>query len=109
MDFGSNLKELRTQNGLTQLQLATRLGVTKSVVSFYERQERTPSPDILRKLAAVFHVSSDFLLGIDTVKRLDISGLDDNDIQLVSKLVDSLRKKNIKNNIQKIKTNWENN
>lgn len=98
MDFGSKLKELRTQNGLTQQQLATRLGVTKSVVSFYERQERTPSPDILRKLAAVFHVSSDFLLGIDTVKRLDISGLDDNDIQLVSMLVDSLRKKNIKNN-----------
>ena len=97
MDFGSKLKELRTQNGLTQQQLATRLGVTKSVVSFYERQERTPSPDILRKLAAVFHVSSDFLLGIDTVKRLDISGLDDNDIQLVSMLVDSLRKKNIKN------------
>lgn len=98
MDFGSKLKELRTQNGLTQQQLATRLGVTKSVVSFYERQERTPSPDILRKLAAVFHVSSDFLLDIDTVKRLDISGLDDNDIQLVSMLVDSLRKKNIKNN-----------
>lgn len=98
MDFGNKLKELRMQNGLTQQQLATQLGVTKSVVSFYERQERTPSPDILRKLAAVFHVSSDFLLGIDTVKRLDISGLDDNDIQLVSMLVDSLRKKNIKNN-----------
>ncbi len=96
MDFGSKLKELRTQNGLTQKQLADQLGVTKSVVSFYERQERTPSPDILRKLAAVFHVSSDFLLGIDTVKRLDISNLDDDDIQLVSLLVDRLRKKNSK-------------
>ena len=96
MDFGNKLKELRTQNGLTQQQLANQLGVTKSVVSFYERQERTPSPDILRKLAAVFHVSSDFLLGIDTVKRLDISDLDDDDIQLVSLLVDRLRKKNSK-------------
>ena len=96
MDFGNKLKELRTQNGLTQKQLADQLGVTKSVVSFYERQERTPSPDILRKLAAVFHVSSDFLLGIDTVKRLDISNLDDDDIQLVSLLVDRLRKKKSK-------------
>ena len=96
MDFGNKLKELRTQNGLTQKQLADQLGVTKSVVSFYERQERTPTPDILRKLAAVFHVSSDFLLGIDTVKRLDISNLDDDDIQLVSLLVDRLRKKNSK-------------
>lgn len=98
MDFGSRLKELRTESGLTQKQLADQIGVTKSVISFYERQERVPSPTILCKLAAVFHVSTDYLLNIDKVKRLDISGLDDNDIQLVSMLVDSLRKKNIKNN-----------
>lgn len=94
MDFGSKLKELRTQNGLTQQQLATQLGVTKSVVSFYERQERTPSPEVLRKMAAVFRVSTDFLLDIDSTKRLDVSDLDDDDIQLVSLLVDTLRKKN---------------
>lgn len=96
MDFGDKLKYLRQQAGLTQKQLADQLGVTKSVVSFYERSERTPSPDVLRKLAAVFHVSTDFLLDIDRVKRIDISGLDDNDILLVSMLVDTLRKKNIK-------------
>ena len=94
MDFGNKLKELRTQNGLTQQQLATQLGVTKSVVSFYERQERTPSPEVLRKMAAVFRVSTDFLLDIDSTKRLDVSDLDDDDIQLVSLLVDTLRKKN---------------
>ena len=71
MDFGSKLKELRIQNGLTQKQLSDQLGVTKSVVSFYERQERTPSPEVLRKMAAVFRVSTDFLLDIDTTKRLD--------------------------------------
>lgn len=98
MDFGSKLKNLRIQAGLTQQQLGDRIGLSKSVISFYERQERTPSPDILKKLAAVFHVSTDFLLDIDTVKRLDLSGLDDNDIQLVSTLVDTLRKKNEKNN-----------
>lgn len=96
MDFGDKLKDLRQQAGLTQKQLAERLGVTKSVISFYERSERTPSPDVLRKLAAVFHVSTDFLLDIDRVKRIDISGLDDNDIQLVTMLVDTLRKKNTK-------------
>ena len=96
MDFGNRLRELRTQAGLTQKQLANLLGVTKSVISFYERQERTPSPDILKKIAAVFHVSTDFLLDIDRVKRLDLSGLDDNDIQLVTMMVDTLRKKNIK-------------
>lgn len=96
MDFSDKLKDLRQQAGLTQKQLADQLGVTKSVVSFYERSERTPSPDVLRKLAAVFHVSTDFLLDIDKVKRIDISGLDENDIQLVTMLVDTLRKKNTK-------------
>ena len=91
MDFGNKLKELRLQAGLTQKQLADLIGVT-----FYERQERTPSPDVLKKLAAVFHVSTDFLLDIDKVKRLDISGLDENDIQIVSMMVDALRKKNHK-------------
>ena len=92
MDFGNKLKELRMQNGLTQQQLATQLGVTKSVISFYERQERTPSPEVLRKMASVFRVSTDFLLDIDSTKRLDVSDLDDDDIQLVSLLVDTLRK-----------------
>ena len=87
MDFGNKLKELRLQAGLTQKQLADLIGVT---------QERTPSPDVLKKLAAVFHVSTDFLLDIDKVKRLDISGLDENDIQIVSMMVDALRKKNHK-------------
>lgn len=96
MDFGNRLKELRLQAGLTQKQLADLIGVTKSVISFYERQERTPSPDVLKKLASVFHVSTDFLLDIDKVKRLDISGLDENDIQIVSMMVDALRKKNQK-------------
>lgn len=94
MDFGNKLKELRMQNGLTQQQLATQLGVTKSVISFYERQERTPSPEVLRKMAAIFRVSTDFLLDIDRTKRLDVSDLDDDDIQLVSLLIDTLRRKN---------------
>lgn len=63
-DFGIRLKELRLQAGMTQKQLAEQLGVTKSVVSFNELRERTPSLEILIKLASVFHVSCDFLLGI---------------------------------------------
>ena len=94
MDFGSKLNELRMQNGLTKQQLATQLCVTKSVISFYERQERTPSPEVLRKMAAIFRVSTDFLLDIDRTKRLDVSDLDDDDIQLVSLLIDTLRRKN---------------
>ena len=65
VDFGSTLKELRTQAGMTQQQLGDLIGVTKSVISFYELQERCPSPETLKRIAAVFHVSTDFLLGIE--------------------------------------------
>ena len=94
MDFGKRLKELRTQAGLTQKQLATQIGTSKSVVSFYENQERVPSPTVLVQLATVFHVSADFLLGIDNTERLDISGLDEDDKKVVSRMVEILRKKN---------------
>ena len=93
MDFGIRLKELRKQNGLTQQQLAERIGVTKSVISFYELKERAPSHDVLMKLSYIFHVSTDYLLGIERNKTVDVTGLDDEDIKAVQLIVDRLRNK----------------
>ena len=93
VDFGSKLKELRTQAGMTQQQLATLVGVTKSVISFYELRERAPSPDVLIKCAGIFHVSTDYLLGLDKSDTLDISGLSESDIAILRALVESLRQK----------------
>jgi len=94
-DFGTRLKELRLRAGLTQKQLGERIGVTKSVVSFYELRERTPSPEVLIKLASIFHVSSDYLLGIEKGKTMDISGLDADDEKVVRLVVEQLRSKNL--------------
>ena len=93
VDFGSNLKKLRSQEGLTQQQLADKLGVTKSVISYYELQERCPSPEVLIKLSSIFHVSTDFLLGLDRSVSVDLSGLDDEDIVTVKRLISSLKSK----------------
>ena len=93
MDFGSKLRDLRIRAGLTQQQLGQRIGVTKSVISFYELRERSPSPDVLIKLTGVFHVSADYLLGIDETSSLDISGIDDADVALLRALADRLRNK----------------
>ena len=68
VNFGDMLKNLRTNAGMTQTELANRLGITKSVVSYYELQERTPSPDVLIRLAGIFRVTTDYLLGIDHKK-----------------------------------------
>ena len=95
LNFGNKLKELRIQNNMTQQQLAAQIGISKSVVSYYELQERIPSPEILLKLASTFHVSTDYLLGISNDKVLDVSGLDEEDIAVLSSMVSLLRKKNI--------------
>lgn len=97
VDFGQRLKELRVQAGMTQLQLAQRMGVTKSVVSFYELQERTPSPDILVKLSGIFKVSTDYLLGLDPRETIDTSGLSREDIAIMRALAESLRRKSLYN------------
>ncbi len=91
VDFGNTLKQLRLEAGYTQQQLASLLGVTKSVVSYYELQARYPSPEVLVKIAAVFHVSTDYLLGLDKKEMLDITGLSDGDVVTLKRLVASLK------------------
>ena len=93
VDFGNILRKLRLQERLTQQQLADRLGVTKSVVSYYELQERSPSPEILIKLASIFHVTTDYLLGLEPREIIDLSGLDEEDIATVKQMITVLRKK----------------
>ena len=99
VDFGRKLKELRIQAGLSQKQLAERVKVTKSVISYYELQERYPSPEILIKLANIFHVSTDFLLGIEKQQTLDISGLDEEDIRLLQHTISVININNYKNTL----------
>ncbi len=93
VEFGKRLRELRKEKGLTQKQLASLIRVQGSIVSFYELGDRIPSPEVLIKLAGVFNVTTDYLLGIEKKESVDISGLTESDKSLVRMLVDSLRAK----------------
>lgn len=93
MIFGKKIKAFRKQNNLTQQQLAERLGVAKSVISYYESGDRFPSNDVLIKLARTFHVSTDYLLGLERKRTLDISDLTEDDIAVVETVANALRKK----------------
>lgn len=98
VDFGTTLKELRRRAGLTQKELADRLWVSKATVSYYEQSVRCPSPEILVKISGVFHVSTDYLLGLEDKKQtLDVTDLPDEDIELLNKTIELLRKKNLSN------------
>lgn len=96
VNFGDKLRALRTEAGMTQTDLAKRLNITKSVVSYYELQERTPSPDVLIQLADIFHVSTDYLLEINHKKMIDVSNLSEEDMRFLLINIETLRKKNNK-------------
>lgn len=93
MEFGKTLKLLRTSQKMTQQQLATRLGVAKSVVSYYESGDRFPSYDVLIGISRTFHVSVDYLLGVEKKRTVDVSDLNEEDIAVVITVVEALRKK----------------
>lgn len=91
--MGEKLKSLRTDRNMTQKQIADRIGLAISAVSSYESGTRYPSYDVLLKLARIFHVSTDYLLGKTETRNIDVTGLNDEEINIVSHLVDMLRNK----------------
>ena len=92
--FADNLKKLRTSKGLTQTQLAQRLWLNKSIISAYENETRTPSLEVLIKLSNELNVSMEYLLGIEREKTIDVTGLTEEQIAVVSSLVELLKKEN---------------
>ena len=73
--LGARIKELRKEFGLSQVELALRMEVTKQTISNWENENIQPSVDMLVGLANVFNVTTDYLLGLDDVPRLSIEGL----------------------------------
>ena len=94
--IGERLKELRKSKGWTQVQVAAKMGLTDSVISFYERQERAPSPEVLIKFAELYDVSTDYLLGVEKVndQHLDVTGLSKREITILKEFIEILRQKN---------------
>lgn len=64
--LGRRLANLRKAKGLTQKDLAQKLGVTQSVVSDYERAQLRLHGELIIQLVSILKVSADELLGIAT-------------------------------------------
>jgi transcriptional regulator with XRE-family HTH domain len=86
LNIGDKLIQLRKQNNLSQSELADKIGASRTIVGNYERNTNTPSIEMILKIATVFNVSVDYLLGEgvlsqydkDVLKRIDdIEKLDD--------------------------------
>lgn len=88
------LRDLRAKAGLSQRAVANRLSVSSSIISSYETGERTPSTENLLALSYLYHCSTDYLLGRETVFQQDavsVEGLLPRQAQLLRELVDSMR------------------
>ena len=96
MAFSEKLKTLRTTHHLSQRDLADRVGVGKSQISYYENGERFPSADVLIKLPDVFRVTTDYLLDISREKIINLTDLTDEDIAVVTTVANALRSKKLK-------------
>mgnify|MGYP000065473836 FL=1 len=91
IEFGNTLKALRIQNNMTQAQLAQQLGLTKSVISAYETGLRMPSYDVLILIARKFKVTTDYLLGIENKRDIDLSGLTEAEVCAIMNLIKAMR------------------
>lgn len=92
--FSTRLKELRMSKNLRQEQVANLIGVNKSAISTYENDIRQPSFEILVRLANLYRVSTDYLLGRTDIRAVDLSGLTEREALLICDLVESMSKKN---------------
>ena len=73
--LNQRIRGLRQARNMSQVELANRLGVTKQSVSNWENDNIQPSIEMLMRLASVFSVSTDYILGIEQREYLDVSGL----------------------------------
>ena len=69
--FGQRLKTLRAAHQTSQKDLATQLYVSPQAVGKWERGEATPNPETISKIAQIFNVSTDYLLGQDMIQAAE--------------------------------------
>lgn len=88
--LGNRIQELRKARNMSQVDLAKELNVTKQSVSNWENSNIQPSIDMLVRLAEHFNVSTDYMLGLEDRKYLEISGLDPQKIQHIQVIINDM-------------------
>ena len=91
--IADRIKLLRQENDMTQSDLARILGITRSSVNAWEMGISVPSTQYIIEMSRIFHVSTDYIMDVDTYATLSIKGLDDDEIRMVHALIEHFRKK----------------
>ena len=86
--IANKIKMLRERHNLTQSYLAKKLGLTRSGVNAWEMGISVPSTQYIVELAALFGVSTDYLLDIEKEKSININGLSEKEVGMIIELVE---------------------
>lgn len=81
------IKELRLNKDMSQADLARIMHVTRSSVNAWEMGISIPSTEKIAELSAIFHVSTDYIMGIDDRKLIDVSSLSTAELDIVHRLL----------------------
>jgi len=94
--LAKRLQTSRTNRNLTRKQVAELLDVSESLIGLYESGNRQPSLSALLKLASLYHVTTDYLLGCESADKnsLSLTGLTDQQIQALTLTAQCFRNQN---------------
>ena len=88
--LNENIKSLRLSYNLSQVELASALGVSKQCISNWENDYIPPSVEMLIKIAKYFNVTTDYLLGLTGDNTVNMDGLTEKEIAHIKLLIADL-------------------
>lgn len=88
-NFPERLKDLRDKFGYTQSDLAKKLSVTRATVNAWEMGISAPSTSWLVELSNLFHVTTDYLLGLDNCVTIRTNTLSDRAVMAILNTVEA--------------------
>ena len=89
--LGQAIKKLRQERGMKQEELGLAVGVSKQSVSNWENDNIQPSIEMLSKIADALSVTTDYLLGRDNRRYIDVTGISEDAIQHIQALLEMLK------------------
>ena len=87
------IKELRVRAGLSQSALAKKIGVTRSAVNAWEMGLSIPTTQYIAELTQLFHVSADYMLGLDNTESIYIGNLSEEEKHILYSLLNYFHNK----------------
>ena len=89
--LSDSLKTLRAKHGMSQADLAKKLSVTQQAVGRWEREQTSPDFAMLKKMADIFNVSTDYLLGVQPPQKNSLPSLNAKDEREITRMMDDMK------------------